>query len=545
MKYRLLIIASLFALAASAQTTVTVTKKNQAGYLSGYTRIDSTFSLLLLDTATTKASYSSQRMAGRLARNAGIVYIYEDGAFEAFTAVTGGGGGSGTVTSVAVAVPSGFSVSGSPVTGAGTITISAPGNASTQYINGAGGASLVSNLPISTATQAALDGKIATYGPQTSTHFLAGPTPSFRTIADADLPTGINANRIADGTVSSTEFQYIGTLSSNAQDQINLKAALASPALTGTPTVPTAAPGTNTTQAASTAFVTAAVAAGGGGSGDTYNTYNTFGGNTERFIYQMGTPSPLSTATINYTIANGAKVVVPDGYKMLQVFLNDFKVGQNSQGFTMDLDTVEFTNVPTNSNIELLCVTQRDTFLNTALFNNTQALTFSSGTYTPSSVTGVWNTTHAANSTLRRVAANAKVRFSQKFTATTRNMMIGFATSSGYHQKTTTLAGFWFDYDNGQGNVVVNGVSPSGSNTKFDFPQDGQRVGIYRDENGAFTLQVYAPADNGLFQWYDIPGLNATPDPGVLYLVASGDGTNNGSGSPKGSGTDFIYEILP
>ena len=40
-----------------------------------------------------------------------------------------------------------------------------------------------------------------------------------------------------------------------------LKAPLASPALTGTPTVPTAAEGTNTTQAASTAFVTAAIAA--------------------------------------------------------------------------------------------------------------------------------------------------------------------------------------------------------------------------------------------------------------------------------------------
>jgi hypothetical protein len=38
------------------------------------------------------------------------------------------------------------------------------------------------------------------------------------------------------------------------------RAPLASPALTGTPTVPTAAPATNTTQAASTAFVTAAVA---------------------------------------------------------------------------------------------------------------------------------------------------------------------------------------------------------------------------------------------------------------------------------------------
>jgi len=45
------------------------------------------------------------------------------------------------------------------------------------------------------------------------------------------------------------------------QAALDAKAALASPALTGTPTVPTAAPGTNTTQAASTAFVAAANAA--------------------------------------------------------------------------------------------------------------------------------------------------------------------------------------------------------------------------------------------------------------------------------------------
>lgn len=44
-------------------------------------------------------------------------------------------------------------------------------------------------------------------------------------------------------------------------------APLASPAFTDTPTAPTAAPGTNTTQVATTAFVTAAVAAGGGGGG--------------------------------------------------------------------------------------------------------------------------------------------------------------------------------------------------------------------------------------------------------------------------------------
>ena len=48
-----------------------------------------------------------------------------------------GGGGSGTVTSVALTAPAAFNVSGSPITGAGTLALSAAGNSS-QYIDGAG-----------------------------------------------------------------------------------------------------------------------------------------------------------------------------------------------------------------------------------------------------------------------------------------------------------------------------------------------------------------------------------------------------------------------
>lgn len=49
-------------------------------------------------------------------------------------------------------------------------------------------------------------------------------------------------------------------VSTAQQAALNLKANLASPPLTGTPTAPTAAPGTNTTQIATTAFVAASVA---------------------------------------------------------------------------------------------------------------------------------------------------------------------------------------------------------------------------------------------------------------------------------------------
>ena len=48
------------------------------------------------------------------------------------------------------------------------------------------------------------------------------------TLAPASLATGIDATKLADGSVTSTELQYINTLSSNAQTQITAKAGTAS-----------------------------------------------------------------------------------------------------------------------------------------------------------------------------------------------------------------------------------------------------------------------------------------------------------------------------
>lgn len=49
-------------------------------------------------------------------------------------------------------------------------------------------------------------------------------------VADADISAGVDAAKIADGTVSNAEFQYISSLTSNAQTQIDAKFTL--PALT-------------------------------------------------------------------------------------------------------------------------------------------------------------------------------------------------------------------------------------------------------------------------------------------------------------------------
>ena len=54
-------------------------------------------------------------------------------------------------------------------------------------------------------------------------------------IDNIHIATGLDALKLADGTVTNAELQYINTLSSNAQSQLDLKAPLASPTLT-TPT---------------------------------------------------------------------------------------------------------------------------------------------------------------------------------------------------------------------------------------------------------------------------------------------------------------------
>jgi len=80
------------------------------------------------------------------------------------------------------------------------------------------------------------------------------------TAAELNILDGVTATtaelNIMDGVTSTTaELNYMDGVTSNVQTQINAKANLASPSLTGTPTAPTASSGTNTTQVATTAFV--------------------------------------------------------------------------------------------------------------------------------------------------------------------------------------------------------------------------------------------------------------------------------------------------
>jgi hypothetical protein len=58
-------------------------------------------------------------------------------------------------------------------------------------------------------------------------------------VTDAKIATGVDAAKLADGSVSNTEFQYIDGATSNIQTQLDAKAPIASPTFTGTVTAPT------------------------------------------------------------------------------------------------------------------------------------------------------------------------------------------------------------------------------------------------------------------------------------------------------------------
>lgn len=103
------------------------------------------------------------------------------------------------------------------------------------------------------------------------------------------------ASKVTSLSGASTDTQYPSA--KLAFDQLALKAPLASPAFTGTPTIPTAVAGTNTTQAASTAFVKAAVDVGSVLIGATANPVTTTQGyvNTSTPVF---TGKLLGTAKI-------------------------------------------------------------------------------------------------------------------------------------------------------------------------------------------------------------------------------------------------------
>ena len=118
-------------------------------------------------------------------------------------------------------------------------------------------------------------------------------------------------------TATSTELNYVDGVTSAIQTQIDAKAPLESPALTGTPTAPTATAGTNTTQVATTAFVSTAVSNlidAAPGTLDTLNelaaAINDDASYAATVTTALGTKAPIESPTFTGTVSGVTKSMV-------------------------------------------------------------------------------------------------------------------------------------------------------------------------------------------------------------------------------------------
>ncbi len=88
-------------------------------------------------------------------------------------------------------------------------------------------ADLTAHTGASTGVHGVTGAVVGTTDTQTLTNkSIDGSTNTLTNIPNSALSSGIDATKIADGTVTNTEFQYINSLTSNAQDQLDLKADL-------------------------------------------------------------------------------------------------------------------------------------------------------------------------------------------------------------------------------------------------------------------------------------------------------------------------------
>jgi hypothetical protein len=119
---------------------------------------------------------------------------------------------------------------------------------------------------VGTTNEQTLTNKTISYTDNTLTVQVANVSDLTATASELNLLDGV--------TATTTELNYVGGVTSGIQGQLDDKAPLESPALTGVPTAPTAAAGTNSTQVATTAYADAAVAALVDGAPELLNTLN-------------------------------------------------------------------------------------------------------------------------------------------------------------------------------------------------------------------------------------------------------------------------------
>ena len=184
-------------------------------------------------------------------------------------------------------------------------------------------------------------------------------------------------------------------------------APLASPSLTGTPTVPTAADGTNTTQIASTAFVQSAV----GG----YLSKSVIGGTVTLSDLEASNP----VIGFSGTLTSNLVVVVPTTVKRLWAIYN-----ATSGAFTLTVKTATGSGVTVAQGKRNLVYTDGTNVYDG--FNDFENIALTGVPTAPTAATGT-NTTQVATTAF----VNAEIAADRPFEATLANIKMDGAQSVG------------------------------------------------------------------------------------------------------------------
>jgi len=239
-------------------------------------------------------------------------------------------------TSPTIATPT---ITSPTITGTGTIAGTFTGNL-TGNVTGtvSGNAGTVTNGVYTTDTGTVTstmiaDGTIVNADINSSAQVAYSKLALTNSVVNADInaSAAIEWTKIApSSTVSATELGYLDGVTSAIQTQIDSKLAtstasstyapLASPALTGVPTAPTAAANTNTTQVATTAYVQNEISElidAAPGALDTLNELAAALGDDANFsttvTTALGTKLPLAGGTMSGAIAMGTNKITGAG----------------------------------------------------------------------------------------------------------------------------------------------------------------------------------------------------------------------------------------
>jgi hypothetical protein len=291
------------------------------------------------DTAVTEAKIAPSAVtAGKIATDAVTTAKIQD------SAVTSAKIADGTIVNADInsaAAIDATKISGTAVTQADTGTVTSTMIANGTIVNAdintsaaidktkiSGTAITAADTGTVTSTMIA-DGTIVNGDINTSAQIAYSKTNLTNSIVDADVnaSAAIAWTKIApSSTVSATELGYLDGVTSAVQTQLDSKlststasstyAPLASPALTGVPTAPTAAANTNTTQVATTAYVQTEIndlIASAPGALDTLNELAAALGNDASFsttvTNSLATKLPLAGGTMSGAIAMGGNKI--------------------------------------------------------------------------------------------------------------------------------------------------------------------------------------------------------------------------------------------